>query len=140
MEIIWLLGFIALIAVIFGVSMHDAFWGIVTFIVGAIIVSILVFYIKSFYTRVNNKIAYLKTPAGKAAQKRKIANKMSNLFGGFMLFMCVFYPIVMTALMATIFKDFAQNNIALVLAIVLLPSPIIVAIVLRRAIKKARQK
>ena len=136
MEIIWLLGFIALIAVIFGVSMHQAFWGIVAFIFGAIIVAILAFFVKAFSMRRDSKTAHSKIREAKLVQK----DKRPDLLGGLVLFMCVFYPIVMTTLMATVFKEFAQNNLAAVLAIVLLPSPILVAFVLRRATKKAHQR
>lgn len=110
MEIIWLLGFIALVAVIFGVSMHDAFWGIVTFIIATIIVSIVVFFIKSGTIRLGKKINYYKSTAGKKAIKNKI---LDMLFGA-LIFVWLVGPFLVEIIAHTVFKEFAEKNDLLV--------------------------
>ena len=72
MIILEILLFVALIAVIFGVSMHDAFWGIVAFAGGSILASIVALFVKSGFIRISKKINYLKSADGKKATKNKI--------------------------------------------------------------------
>lgn len=76
MEILYILAFIALVAVIFGVSMHEAFWGIIAFIVGCFILSVIALFAGAFATRTKKKINYLKSPRGKAEIKDKIKWRM----------------------------------------------------------------
>lgn len=85
MEIIFILAFVALVAVIFGVSMHEAFWGIILFIVGAIFVSFLVCLAKAGMVRIGKKIEYLETPEGKKAQKKKMQEFCKDLFWGIVI-------------------------------------------------------
>lgn len=100
MEIIWLLGFIALIAVIFGVSMHQAFWGIVAFIVGALFVSFLVLLAKAGMVRIGKKIAYLETPAGKAAQRQNAKDLFWTI-----IILSFLSPLPLVAVLVATMKD-----------------------------------
>lgn len=113
MEILGLLLFIALIAVIFGVSMHDAFWGLMMFIGCLIIGSILMVFIKAGAGRIIDKIAYLKTPEGKAAQKKKRETKINefinSLFGVIVVFNLL-SPLFIIVLLTGAFKDFTEQN------------------------------
>lgn len=60
------IGFVVLIAIIFGVTLHDAFWGIVTFIIGFIIVCIAI-------NALDAGISWLSKPATpkKGSNKKK---------------------------------------------------------------------
>ena len=80
MEIIYILAFIALVAVIFGVTMHQAFLGIIAFIIGCFILSVVALFIEAFATRTKKKIDYLKTPKKQAEIKNKLKSRMIWLY------------------------------------------------------------
>ena len=108
MDIIEILLFVALVAVIFGVSMHEAFWGIMAFIGGAILFAIAKLFIEAYIERINKKIAYNKTPAGKAARKAKQQNIIGGLFSGIVVFL-LFAPLLIGIFITLVFKDFSSN-------------------------------
>ena len=108
MELLEILAFIALIAVIFGVTMHEAFWGIVAFCALGFLASVVVLFIKAGATRIGNKIAYLKTPQGKAEQKKKAKSILNDIFEAFLV-LCLFSPLIIGGAIALFFKDFSAN-------------------------------
>lgn len=106
MIILEILLFVALIAVIFGVSMHDAFWGIVAFAGGSILASIVALFVKSGFIRISKKINYLKSADGKKATKNKISNGIAELLVALWLIL----PFAIEIVAHTAFKEFADKN------------------------------
>ena len=109
MELIYILAFIALISVVFGVSMHEAFWGIIAFIVLTLIAGIIIFLLKMLGIRIGNKINYLKTPQG----KKEIKQKERNFFKGLLIifiWIIIFSPLVLELVFHQYLKDFTASN------------------------------
>lgn len=128
MEIIYILAFIALVAVIFGVSMHQAFWGIVAFVVGAFIAAIATFYAKAKTEQLKERNAFYKTRQGQLVKQRKQELKkrafMDDLSSA--LFLLLFFsPFLLATLMCTVFKEFSENNLLATMIICIAPVAIV---------------
>lgn len=129
MEMLEFLLFIAIIAVIFGVSMHQAFWGLIAFIVCAFFAYIVVLFIQAEVERKKRKQAFYKTPEGQLVKQRKqeLRKKdfMDDLSGA--LFLLVFFsPFLLAILMLTTFKEFSENNLLATMIICIAPVAIVI--------------
>lgn len=139
MEIIYVLAFIALIAVIFGVSMHEAFWGIIGFIVLALLAGTILFFLKMLKIRTENKAKYYKTEQGKKEIAKKKNDFVNNLIEAFVL-LIIFSPLLLEALFHTLLKDFTAQNGLAVLIISLAPISVLIATYFVHYIKSNQSK
>lgn len=112
MEIIYILAFITLIAIIFGVSMHEAFWGIVVFIVGCFILCVAALFIEAYVDKTKKKINYLKSPKGKAEIKNKMKDRMTVLF----IWVVILLPWALAVLISLYYPDTAPGWLMILLA------------------------
>ncbi len=112
MEIIYILAFIALVAVIFGVTMHQAFWGIIAFIIGCFIMSVIVLFIKAYTERAKKKIKYLKSEKGKAEIKTKVEDKLTVL----LIWVVLLSPWVIAILLSVYLPEVTPNWLLIILA------------------------
>lgn len=124
MDILEVLLFIALIAVIFGVSMHDAFWGIVAFAGGVILSSIVILLIKVGIIHIGKKIEYLTSEDGKKARQQKLQARKKSLLDDILLsvgFIWLTSPFTIEIVFHTTpgLKEFAEKNDLIVLLIAL---------------------
>ena len=108
-----ILGVIALIAIIFGVSMHEAFWGIASFIFGVILLSIVALFLVAGFCAGKNKMSqWVNKSRHRLTEKEKIQRKKAWQFdiGGTILLIWLFSPFMLVVLFGTILKDFAEQN------------------------------
>ena len=136
MIILEILLFVALIAVIFGVSMHDAFWGIVAFAGGSILASIVALFVKSGFIRISKKINYLKSADGKKATKNKISNGITELLVALWLIL----PFAIEIVAHTAFKEFADKNELpiFIIALSVFVIPLVTIAIIYRSKKRTR--
>lgn len=140
MEIITILAFIALIAVIFGVSMHEAFWGIIIFIILALLAGTIIFFIKSAGEGVSKKINYMKTPQGKKELEKKKNDFIGELIVIFILLIIASPILIIIIFHTTALKEFAEENEKAVFAMAFAPLTIFVITELILLFKKYLSK
>lgn len=136
MEIIYILAFIALVAIIFGVSMHQAFWGIIAFIVGCFILSVVVLFIEAFATRTKKKIDYLKSPKKQAEIKDKMKWRLIWLY----VWVVILSPWIVAILLAVYLPEVTPDWLLIILAFL----PFVIGLTwfivyAKRLLKKERQ-
>lgn len=130
MEIITILAFIALIAVIFGISMHQAFWGIVIFIGLAILAAIAKFFLNIYIDDIKEKKAFYKTSAGKAAKKTKkeiSKQKHKETAKTCLIILCISFPIILPCFLNEYFKSFFEANLGACIIVSFIPLAILLS-------------
>ena len=108
MTIIKILAFIALIAIIFGVSMHEAFWGIIIFILGVVLFTVAVLMLGYGLLVAKDKAKRLLRPTEQEKAQRK--KSLSSDIDGAILVIWLFSPWVLIIILGTVFKDYTENN------------------------------
>lgn len=116
-----LIAFIVLVAIIFGVSLHDAFIGIIVFILGFILFIILLILARLGFAIGHYKLRQLlyspqhvETEEEKAQRKilkaeQRKKNIKSEIAGG-LVALWLFSPWILVILLSTTFKEFSDKN------------------------------
>jgi len=106
--ILEMLAIVALVAIVFGVSMHDAFWGIIIFIVGIIVFVIAMLFLGYGLIVASEKIKRRMHPTEEEKAKRKKA-RLSEIEGALLL-IWLFSPWAFVIIFSTVFKEFTEKH------------------------------
>ena len=118
------IGIIVLVSIIFGVSLQEAFWGIVTFVALLTLFFIALGIIYSISLKTIQKVKASNTPAGQKAkelkrQKRIIEAKNDAMSG--LVFLWIVSPLLIAVLLATTSNSFTVDHPLLTFAIAAAP-------------------
>lgn len=122
---IWaIIGIIVLVSIIFGVSLHDAFWGIVIFVTLLTLFFIVLGIVFSISLKTIERIKASNTPEGRKAkelkrQKRIIEAKNDAMSG--LVFLWIVSPFLIAVLLATTSNSFTVDHPLLTFAIAATP-------------------
>lgn len=111
------IGFIVLIAIIFGVSLHDAFWGFIALVFG-IVFAALLFMLGSAgllvgkYKLLNiiNRPKCIETETKKMLKKEQRKKKIQTEIATGLLAIWLFTPFLLVTIFSTVLKDYTEKN------------------------------
>lgn len=128
---IWaIIGIIVLVSIIFGVSLHDAFWGIVVFAALLALFFIVLGIIFFISLKTIQKIKASNTPEGRKAKElkrqKRIIEAKNDAMGG-LVFLWIVSPLLIAVLLATTSNSFTVEHP--LLTFVLAASPFFAGII-----------
>lgn len=112
-----LLILIILISIVFGVSLHSAFWGLVAFSVGAIALYIVAAIVGLGASVIIDKFKQANTPKAKQIRRAKWSQKLSSVLEGILIFLLAIAPFILGALLASL----SNGNLFVALILAALP-------------------
>lgn len=112
------LALVILVSIALGISLQNALWGIIAFIVGSVLVLILTSVLGLGGTFLFYKVKRSQTPQAKAARKQKFVNDLP----GKLLGLLFAWPLIaILAFYFAIGTEEIENHIGIVLAIAFIP-------------------